>query len=83
MFDSCAILYLPMVYLPMIEQVLTTLLCHLHFALPSAVDADGVRKEIYWRMDVLQVPVVRPPHGDLKTTQAPLDIRLVRESDFS
>ena len=64
------------------EQVLSTFLSHLHFALPSAVNADGVRKEIYWRIDGLQVPVVREPHGDFKTPQVPLDVRAVTESDF-
>ena len=54
----------------------------MHFALPSAVDVDSARKEIYWRMDGLQVPVVLPPHGDGKTGQVPLDVRLVREEDF-
>ncbi|RPD61378.1 cytochrome P450 [Lentinus tigrinus ALCF2SS1-6] len=65
-----------------IKQIISSLLCQLHFSLPSAMDADGVRKEIYWRMDGLQVPVVRPPHSDLKTMQCPLDIRLVQSSDF-
>ncbi|KAI0716728.1 cytochrome P450 [Earliella scabrosa] len=65
-----------------IKQVLATLVPALHFALPSAVDAYGVRKEIYWRMDGLQFPVVRPPHGDGKTHLVPLDIRPVRETDF-
>lgn len=54
----------------------------MHFALPSAVDESGAKKEIYWRMDGLQVPVVRAPHGDGKTAQVPLDIRLVTEEDF-
>ncbi|RPD61381.1 cytochrome P450 [Lentinus tigrinus ALCF2SS1-6] len=65
-----------------IKQVISTLLCRMHFSLPSAVNANGVKKEIYWRMDGLQVPVVRPPHGDFKTMQCPLDVRLVREGDF-
>ncbi|KAH9899237.1 cytochrome P450 [Cubamyces lactineus] len=65
-----------------IKQVLATLLSTMHFALPSATDAAGSRKEIYWRMDGLQVPVVLPPHGDHKTSQVPLDIRLVKERDF-
>ena len=54
----------------------------MHLALPSAVDADGVRKEIYWSINGLQVPLVREPHGDFKTPQVPLDVRLVREGDF-
>lgn len=66
-----------------LEQVLSTLLSHLHFALPTAVNGDGVRKEIYWRIDGLQVPVVREPHGDFKTPQVPLVVRLVTEGDFS
>lgn len=65
-----------------VEHVLATIIPVLHFAPPSAVDVNGVRKEIYWRMDGPQVPVVRPPHGDFKTTQVPLDVRLARETDF-
>ena len=42
-----------------------------------------MRKEIYWRIDGLQVPVVREPHGDFKTPQVPLVARLVTEGDFS
>ncbi|KAI0703705.1 cytochrome P450 [Cerioporus squamosus] len=64
------------------KQIISTLICQLHFSLPSTVDADGVRKEIYWRMDGLQVPVVLPPHGDMKTMQCPLEIRTVRNTDF-
>ncbi|KAI0654410.1 cytochrome P450 [Cubamyces menziesii] len=60
-----------------IKQVLATLLSTMHFALPSATDAAGNRKEIYWRMDGLQVPVVLPPYGDSKTAQVPLDIRII------
>lgn len=59
-----------------------TLISSLHFSLPSAVNNEGVRKEIYWRMDGLQVPVVLPPHGDGKTTGVPLDVRTVSDSDF-
>ncbi|TFK83083.1 cytochrome P450 [Polyporus arcularius HHB13444] len=65
------------------KQIISTLVCQLHFSLPSAANFDGVKKEVYWRMDGLQVPVVRPPHGDLKTMQCPLDIRLVQHSDLS
>ncbi|KAJ3008201.1 hypothetical protein NUW54_g3246 [Trametes sanguinea] len=65
-----------------IKQILSTLVSNMHFDLPSAMDAQGTRKEVYWRMDGLQVPVVRPPHGDLRTAQAPFDIRLVRDEDF-
>ena len=63
------------------EQVITTLLPHLHFALPSSTDSKGIRKEIYWRIDGLQVPVVREPHGDFKTAQVPLEVRAVKEED--
>ncbi|KAI0323815.1 cytochrome P450 [Cubamyces sp. BRFM 1775] len=63
-----------------IKQVLATLLSTMHFALPSATDAAGNRKEIYWRMDGLQVPVVLPPHGDATTAQVPLDIRVIAPS---
>ena len=55
----------------------------MHFSLPSATDEDGNRKEIYWMMNGLQVPVVRAPFGDGKTLQVPLDIRRVCEEDFS
>ncbi|KAH9927396.1 cytochrome P450 [Amylocystis lapponica] len=64
------------------KQVLTTLLSTVHFALPSAVDAQGQRKEIYWKMNALQVPVVRAPAGDDHTPQVPLDVRRVQEGDF-
>lgn len=57
------------------EQVLTTLLSTLHFSLPA-------EKEIYWKMNGLQVPVVRPPAGDGQTPQVPLKIRLVRDDDY-
>ncbi|KAI9065301.1 cytochrome P450 [Trametes sanguinea] len=65
-----------------IKQILSTLISTMHFDLPAAMDAQGARKEVYWRMDGLQVPVVRPPHGDLRTAQAPFDIRPVRDEDF-
>lgn len=57
------------------KQVLTTLLSTLHFSLPA-------EKEIYWKMNGLQVPVVRPPAGDGQTPQVPLKIRLVRDDDY-
>lgn len=57
------------------DQVLTTLLSTLHFSLPA-------EKEIYWKMNGLQVPVVRPPAGDGQTPQVPLKIRLVRDDDY-
>ncbi|TBU25938.1 cytochrome P450 [Dichomitus squalens] len=65
-----------------LKQVLATLISSLHFSLPSATNEDGVRKEIYWRMDGLQVPVVLPPHGDGKSPSVPLDVRAARETDF-
>ncbi|KAI0642751.1 cytochrome P450 [Trametes meyenii] len=65
-----------------VKQILSTLVSTMHFALPSTTDEHGTCKEIYWRMDGLQVPVVRPPHGDFKTSQVPLDVRLVVEADF-
>ncbi|KAI0047498.1 cytochrome P450, partial [Auriscalpium vulgare] len=58
-----------------IKQVITALISTLHFSLPS-------NKDIYWKINVLQVPVVRPPYGDGVTPTVPLDVRLVRESDF-
>lgn len=67
-----------------IKQIITTLVSSMHFSLPSATDEHGNRKEIYWMMNGLQVPVVRAPFGDGKTAQIPLDIRKVlREEDFS
>jgi len=65
-----------------IKQVLTTLLSTLHFSLPSEVDAQGNIKEIYWKMNGLQVPVVRPPAGDNVTPRVPLTIRMVNKDDF-
>ncbi|GJJ06130.1 hypothetical protein Clacol_000319 [Clathrus columnatus] len=65
-----------------IKQVLVTLLSSLHFGLPSTPDAQGNKKEIYWKMNGLQVPVVREPAGDGKTATVPLDVRKVNESDF-
>ena len=34
------------------EQVISTLISLMHFDLPSATNADGVRKEIYWRSSI-------------------------------
>lgn len=65
------------------EQVLATLLPRLHFALPSAVEERGNRKEVYWMMSGPQIPVVRPPFGDGMTAQVPLDVRLVMEEDYA
>ena len=65
------------------EQIITTLISSMHFSLPSATDEHGNRKEIHWMMNGLQVPVVRAPFGDGRTSQIPLDIRTVREEDFS
>ncbi|KAI9461563.1 cytochrome P450 [Lactarius psammicola] len=66
-----------------IKQIIATLISSMHFSLPSASDEHGNRKEIYWMMNGLQVPVVRAPFGDGKTSQVPLDIRRVCEEDFS
>ncbi|KAH9031774.1 cytochrome P450 [Lactarius pseudohatsudake] len=66
-----------------IKQIIATLISNMHFSLPSATDEHGNRKEIYWMMNGLQVPVVRAPFGDGKTSQVPLDVRTVREEDFS
>jgi hypothetical protein len=66
-----------------LEQVLATLLPRLHFSLPSAVNGDGQRKEIYWKKSGPQIPVVRPPFGDGTSPQVPLDVRLVHEDDFA
>ncbi|KIK99980.1 hypothetical protein PAXRUDRAFT_30155 [Paxillus rubicundulus Ve08.2h10] len=65
-----------------IKQVVTTLISHIHFALPSVPDEDGNVKEIYWKVNGLQVPVVRPPAGDNTTAQVPLSLRLVQPDDF-
>ncbi|KAH7930153.1 cytochrome P450 [Leucogyrophana mollusca] len=59
-----------------IKQVLTTLIPRIHFALPSP-DV----KEIYWKMNGLQIPVVLPPAGDGKTSQVPLMLRVA--DDFA
>ncbi|KAH0833223.1 cytochrome P450 [Lanmaoa asiatica] len=64
------------------EQVVTTLISRIHFALPSVPDGNGNVKEIYWKINGLQVPVVRPPAGDDVTAQVPLDLRLVQPGDF-
>lgn len=64
------------------EQVLATLLPRLHFALPSAVDACGNRKTVYWMMSGPQIPVIRPPFGNGMTAQVALDVRLVKEEDY-
>ncbi|THH27655.1 hypothetical protein EUX98_g6535 [Antrodiella citrinella] len=58
-----------------IKQVLTTLLSTLHFS-PSP------DKEIRWMYNNFQTPVVRPPAGDGKTRQVPLNIRMVNRGDF-
>ncbi|KAG2032102.1 cytochrome P450 [Suillus americanus] len=65
-----------------IKQVLTTLVPRIHFALPASTDRNGYVKEIYWKMNGLQVPVVRPPAGDNVSAQVPLDLRKVCEQDF-
>ncbi|KAH7913518.1 cytochrome P450 [Hygrophoropsis aurantiaca] len=59
------------------EQVLTTLIPRIHFALPPP-DV----KEVYWKMNGLQIPVVLPPAGDGETSQVPLMLREVKEEDF-
>lgn len=65
------------------KQVLATLLPRLHFALPSATNADGRKKEIYWKMSGPQIPVVQPPFGDGMSPQVPLDVRCVETEDFA
>lgn len=62
--------------------MVTTLISRIHFALPSIPDQNGNVKEIYWKYNGLQVPVVRPPTGDDVTSQVPLDLRLVQPGDF-
>ncbi|EIM82072.1 cytochrome P450, partial [Stereum hirsutum FP-91666 SS1] len=64
------------------KQVMATLLTVVHFSLPSTPDETGHIKEIYWKTNAVQVPVVRPPSGDGQTPQVPLDVRLVREDDY-
>ncbi|KAF8558177.1 cytochrome P450 [Imleria badia] len=66
-----------------IKQVVTTLISRIHFALPSIPDENGNVKEIYWKINGLQVPVVRPPAGDDVTAQVPLSLRLVQPGDFA
>ncbi|KAF9223682.1 cytochrome P450 [Gyrodon lividus] len=65
-----------------IKQIVTTLISRIHFALPSIPDEKGNVKDIYWKVNGLQVPVVRPPAGDNTTAQLPLSVRLVRPDDF-
>ncbi|OCH90422.1 cytochrome P450 [Obba rivulosa] len=65
------------------KQILTTLLSAMHFALPAGTDAHGHRKEIRWKMNGLQVPVLEPPAGDGRTPQVPLDARRVCPTDFA
>ena len=55
----------------------------MHFSLPSSLDKDGNKKEIYWKYDGIQVPIVITPGGDGVTPQVPLDVRCVREEDFA
>ena len=62
---------------------MSTLLSTMHFSLPSSLDKDGNKKEIYWKYDGIQVPIVIPPGGDGVTPQVPLDVRRVREEDFA
>ncbi|KZT00538.1 cytochrome P450 [Laetiporus sulphureus 93-53] len=64
------------------EQVIVTLVPALSLELPSEADESGNVKEIYWKMNGLQVPVVRPPLGDDRMPQVPLMIRRVEEHDF-
>ncbi|KZT05458.1 cytochrome P450 [Laetiporus sulphureus 93-53] len=66
-----------------LKQVVATLLPALSLELPSEPDESGNVKEIYWKMNGLQVPVVRLPFGDDRTPQVPLTIRRVEERDFS
>ncbi|KAF8134953.1 cytochrome P450 [Boletus edulis] len=64
------------------KQVVTTLISRIHFALSTIPDENGNVKEIYWKINGLQVPVVRPPAGDDVTAQVPLSLRLVQPGDF-
>ncbi|KAF8523309.1 cytochrome P450, partial [Hysterangium stoloniferum] len=57
------------------EIIIATLISHFDFSLPSTLDGHGVKKEIYWKISGLQVPVVRHPFGDGKTASMPLDVR--------
>lgn len=56
----------------------------MYFSLPSTQDANGniTVKEIYWKMNGPQVPVVLSPWGDGETPRVPLNVRLVQEDDF-
>jgi len=65
------------------EQTLTTLISRLSLNLPTALDAQGNKKIIYWKMNGAEVPVVLEPTGDGNTEQIPLDIRLVTGDDFN
>ena len=60
-------------------QVLPTLLSSLRFTLKSAVHGNGMRKDVCWRIDSLQVLVVRELHGDFETAQVALSAGLSEE----
>ena len=55
----------------------------MHFSLPSSLDENDNKKEIYWKYNGIQVPTVRPPGGDGVTPQVPLDVRRVWKEDFT
>ncbi|PCH36707.1 cytochrome P450 [Wolfiporia cocos MD-104 SS10] len=57
-----------------IKQTLAMLLSALHFELPND-------KEIHWKMNGLQVPVVCPPTEDDVRAQVPLMIRHLRQGE--
>ena len=57
-----------------IELVLSVLLERFIFSLGT--------KEIYWKMNGPQIPVIRAPFGDGISPQVPLDIRAVIGDDF-
>ncbi|KAG6334144.1 hypothetical protein ID866_4951 [Astraeus odoratus] len=65
-----------------LKQVLSTLLSRLHFSLLNIPNEHGQIKQIYWKINPLQVPVVRPPLGDGTSPQVPLWVRMVGEGDF-
>lgn len=62
------------------EQILATLLPEVHFALP--VDDAGIKKDVRWEMNGVDVPTVKLSTGEIRKGELPLDLRLVCESDF-
>ncbi|KAG1734688.1 cytochrome P450 [Suillus paluster] len=65
------------------KEILAALMLRMHFELPTDQDANGHTKEIQWKLEAFFTPVVKTPAGDGVTPQVPLNVRLVREEDFT